>query len=79
MARKINSTAPGLTYLGPNSGFDHDEREIHLMRGATYHDLPLDHPIIQNLIASELLVEADQEQTSAGEPALPAPEPTTEL
>lgn len=54
MAKKTPGTA--LQYIGPNSGFDHDEREIQLVKDAIYDDLPLDHPIIANLIARQLLV-----------------------
>lgn len=59
MAKKPKTTAAeaGLTYRGPTTGFEHEAREILLVKGRTYTGLPLDHPIVVNLIAEKLLVE----------------------
>lgn len=71
MAKKPKSPATaGLTYLGPNTGFtDEAAKDVLLVKGRTYTDLPAEHPVVKNLVARKLLVEPKAEPEA--EPAAP--------
>lgn len=58
MARRPAASSSELKYVGPNSGFTDDDRDIQLIKGRTYADLPADHPIIVSLIDRKLLLPA---------------------
>lgn len=76
MAKKPKSPATaGFTYLGPNTGFTQGKgdaaKDVLLVKGRTYTDLPAEHPVVKNLIARKLLVEPEPKPEPEAEPAAP--------